>query len=109
MTVSARGRIAPHHHRHLQQLPASPSSAFIHGTHQNPLLGKKDRLPVSNTLRGKLLRKIHALPHFLSSIFLGRHSFLLKEQGLHAANKWLVLQFERRIWPRIEIVNEKMR
>ncbi|MGP1086352.1 replication endonuclease [Serratia sp. CY58181] len=71
-------------------------------------IGKERPLTREEHAQGQaVLRKIHALPHFLSSIFLGRHSFLLKEQGLHAANKWLVLQFERRIWPRIEIVNEK--
>ncbi|WP_439144584.1 replication endonuclease, partial [Serratia ureilytica] len=71
-------------------------------------IGKERPLTREQYAQGQaVLRKIHALPHFLSSIFLGRHSFLLKEQGLHAANKWLVLQFERRIWPRIEIVNEK--
>ncbi|TCT85289.1 hypothetical protein EDC48_11547 [Gibbsiella quercinecans] len=53
------------------------------------------------------MRNIQSLPHFLSLIFLGRHTYLLKEQGIHAANKWLVLQLQRRIWPRIEIVNEK--
>jgi len=54
-----------------------------------------------------VLRKIHSLPRFLSAIFLSRHDYLLKSKGLHDANKWLVFQFERRIWPRIEAVNAK--
>ncbi|MBN5366720.1 replication endonuclease [Serratia marcescens] len=108
MTVSARGRIAP-------SLPppfaATSGEPFV-GVHSwnapKSAIGKERPLTREQYAQGQaVLRKIHALPHFLSSIFLGRHSFLLKEQGLHAANKWLVLQFERRIWPRIEIVNEK--
>ncbi|HEJ8088361.1 TPA: replication endonuclease [Serratia liquefaciens] len=54
-----------------------------------------------------VLRKIHSLPRFLSAIFLSRHDYLLKSKGLHDANKWLVFQFERRIWPRIEAVNAR--
>ena len=54
-----------------------------------------------------VLRNIHSLPRFLSAIFLSRHDYLLKSKGLHDANKWLVFQFERRIWPRIEAVNAK--
>lgn len=54
-----------------------------------------------------VLRNIHTLPRFLSAIFLSRHDYLLKSKGLHDANKWLVFQFERRIWPRIEAVNAK--
>lgn len=54
-----------------------------------------------------VLRNIHSLPRFLSAIFLSRHDYLLKSKGLHDANKWLLFQFERRIWPRIEAVNAK--
>ena len=108
MTVSARGRIAP---SPPPPFAATSGEPFI-GVHSwnapKSAIGKERPLTREQYAQGQaVLRKIHALPHFLSSIFLGRHSFLLKEQGLHAANKWLVLQFERRIWPRIEIVNEK--
>ncbi|MEL5452321.1 replication endonuclease [Serratia bockelmannii] len=54
-----------------------------------------------------VLANINRLPRFLSAIFLSRHNYLLKSKGLHDANKWLVFQFERRIWPRIEAVNAK--
>jgi hypothetical protein len=104
----ARGRVAPS--------PPPPFSTdsrepFV-GVHAwnapKSAIGKERPLTREQHAQGQaVLRKIHSLPHFLSSIFLGRHSFLLKEQGLHAANKWLVLQFERRIWPRIEDVNAK--
>lgn len=108
MTVSARGRIAP---SPPPPFAATAGEPFV-GVHSwnapKSAIGKERPLTREQYAQGQaVLRKIHALPHFLSSIFLGRHSFLLKEQGLHAANKWLVLQFERRIWPRIEIVNEK--
>ncbi|MEL5681247.1 replication endonuclease [Serratia nevei] len=108
MTVSARGRIAP---SPPPPFAATSGEPFV-GVHSwnatKSAIGKERPLTREQYAQGQaVLRKIHALSHFLSSIFLGRHSFLLKEQGLHAANKWLVLQFERRIWPRIEIVNEK--
>ncbi|MEX7635647.1 replication endonuclease [Serratia marcescens] len=108
MTVSARGRIAP---SPPPPFAATSGEPFV-GVHSwnapKSAIGKERPFTREQYAQGQaVLRKIHALPHFLSSIFLGRHSFLLKEQGLHAANKWLVLQFERRIWPRIEIVNEK--
>ncbi|HIE4239390.1 TPA: replication endonuclease [Serratia marcescens] len=108
MTVSARGRIAP---SPPPPFAATSGEPFV-GVHSwnapKSAIGKERPLTREQYAQGQaVLRKIHALPHFLSSIFLGRHSFLLKKQGLHAANKWLVLQFERRIWPRIEIVNEK--
>ncbi|WP_024528232.1 replication endonuclease [Serratia fonticola] len=54
-----------------------------------------------------VLRNIHSLPQFFSAGFLSRHDYLLKSKGLHDANKWLVLQFDRRIWPRIQTVNDK--
>ncbi|WP_455871611.1 replication endonuclease [Serratia proteamaculans] len=104
----ARGRIAP------SPPPpfATTSGELFVGVHSwnapKSAISKERPLTREQHAQGQaVLRKIHSLPHFLSSIFLGRHSFLLKEQGLHAANKWLVLQFERRIWPRIEIVNGK--
>ena len=74
---------------------------------------RHDRGPVRPLTREEhaqgqaVLRNIHSLPRFLSAIFLSRHDYLLKSKGLHDANKWLVFQFERRIWPRIEAVNAK--
>jgi len=71
-------------------------------------IGKEKPLTREQHAQGQaVLRNIHSLPHFLSAIFLSRHTYLLKEKGLHDANKWLMLQFQRRIWPRIEIVNTK--
>lgn len=71
-------------------------------------IGKERPLTREEHAQGQaVLRDIHALPHFLSTIFLSRHAYLLKEKGLHDANKWLMLQFQRRILPRIEIVNAK--
>ncbi|HGF4088063.1 TPA: replication endonuclease [Yersinia enterocolitica] len=54
-----------------------------------------------------VLDKINNLPHFLRDQFISRHSFLLANKGLHAANKWLIFVFEQRIWPRIHVVNTK--
>ncbi|CAI1192285.1 replication endonuclease [Serratia ficaria] len=54
-----------------------------------------------------VLRNIRSLPRFLSAMFLTRYTNLLKAKGLHDANKWLVFQFDRRIWPRLQTVNAK--
>ncbi|MGP3002160.1 replication endonuclease [Serratia bockelmannii] len=54
-----------------------------------------------------VLINIRRLPRFLSAMFLTRYTNLLKSKGLHDANKWLVFQFDRRIWPRLQTVNAK--
>ncbi|WP_043148058.1 replication endonuclease [Serratia marcescens] len=54
-----------------------------------------------------VLTNIRRLPRFLSAMFLTRYTNLLKSKGLHNANKWLVFQFDRRIWPRLQTVSAK--
>ncbi|MGQ6545310.1 replication endonuclease [Serratia sp. IR-2025] len=54
-----------------------------------------------------VLINIRRLPRFLSAMFLTRYTNLLKSKGLHDANKWLVFQFDRRIWPRLQTVSAK--
>ncbi len=54
-----------------------------------------------------VLTNIRRLPRFLSAMFLMRYTNLLKSKGLHDANKWLVFQFDRRIWPRLQTVSAK--
>ncbi|CAI1075886.1 replication endonuclease [Serratia entomophila] len=54
-----------------------------------------------------VLRNIRTLPRFLRDMFLSRYTRLLESKGLADANKWLVFQFDRRIWPRIRTVNIK--
>jgi hypothetical protein len=41
----------------------------------------------------------------LREIFTGRHAYLLKTQGIHAANKYLIYTLGRSILPRVEAVN----
>ncbi|MCS3425897.1 hypothetical protein M2403_004530 [Rahnella sp. BIGb0603] len=52
-----------------------------------------------------VLIKIKALSTDLREIFTGRHSHLLKTQGIHAANKYLVYTLGRSILPRVDAVN----
>ncbi|QHI77503.1 replication endonuclease [Serratia sp. NGAS9] len=54
-----------------------------------------------------VLTNIRRLPRFLSAMFLTRYTNLLKSKGLHDANNWLVFQFDRRIWPRLQTVSAK--
>uniref|UniRef100_UPI0035C7456B replication endonuclease n=2 Tax=Serratia quinivorans TaxID=137545 RepID=UPI0035C7456B len=104
----ARGRIAPSPPPPFATTSGEPFVGVHSWNAPKSSIGKERPLTREQHAQGQaVLRSIQSLPHFLSIIFLGRHTYLLKEQGIHAANKWLVLQFQSRIWPRIEIVNEK--
>jgi len=52
-----------------------------------------------------VLIKLKTLSTDLQEIFTGRHKHLLKTQGIHAANKYLVYTLARSILPRVEAVN----
>lgn len=87
---------------------AAPAYAYPWNAPRPAIAGPVRPLTREEHAQGQaVLRNIHSLPRFLSAIFLSRHDYLLKSKGLHDANKWLVFQFERRIWPRIEVVNAK--
>ncbi|WP_413514417.1 replication endonuclease [Serratia proteamaculans] len=87
---------------------AAPAYAYPWNAPRPAIAGPVRPLTREEHAQGQaVLRNIHSLPRFLSAIFLSRHDYLLKSKGLHDANKWLVFQFERRIWPRIEAVNAK--
>jgi hypothetical protein len=88
--------------------PAPPAYVYPWNAPRPAIAGPVRPLTREQHAQGQaVLRKIHALPRFLSSLFLSRHDYLLKSRGLHEANKWLMLQFDRRIWPRIQTVNDK--
>ncbi|MFN1144882.1 replication endonuclease [Serratia quinivorans] len=53
------------------------------------------------------LRRINTLPYYLRIKFTERHQLLLRQQGAQAAWHYLVRVFDRRIWPRIQQVNNK--
>jgi len=52
-----------------------------------------------------VLIRVKNLSTDLREIFTGRHAYLLKTQGIHAANKYLVYTLGRSILPRVEAVN----
>jgi hypothetical protein len=52
-----------------------------------------------------VLIKVKTLSTDLQEIFKGRHKHLLKNQGIHAANKYLVYTLGRSILPRVDAVN----
>ncbi|CAH0194209.1 hypothetical protein SRABI106_01382 [Rahnella aquatilis] len=52
-----------------------------------------------------VLIRVKALSTDLREIFTGRHAYLLKTQGIHAANKYLIYTLGRSILPRVEAVN----
>ena len=53
-----------------------------------------------------VLIKVKNLSTDLREIFTGRHKYLLKTQGIHAANKYLVYTLGRSILPRVDAVNK---
>ncbi|KFK93354.1 MULTISPECIES: replication endonuclease [unclassified Serratia (in: enterobacteria)] len=104
----ARGRVVPSPPPAFKENTGEPFVGVFPWNAPKQAIGKERPLTREEHAQGQaVLRNIHSLPHFLGAIFLARHAYLLKEKGLHDANKWLVLQFQRRIWPRIEIVNAK--
>ena len=52
-----------------------------------------------------VLDKVKTLSSDLYQTFTSRHQYLLKEKGLHAANKYLVFTLGRNILPRVDSVN----
>ncbi len=52
-----------------------------------------------------VLDKVKTLSSDLYQAFTSRHKYLLKEKGLHAANKYLVFTLGRNILPRVNSVN----
>jgi len=52
-----------------------------------------------------VLIRVKNLSTDLREIFTGRHAHLLKTQGIHAANKYLVYTLGRSILPRVDAVN----
>ncbi|CVC02596.1 Bacteriophage replication gene A protein (GPA) [Serratia marcescens] len=108
MSLSIRGRVAPLPPPPFVKRDAEPFLGVYPWNAPKKAIGREKQLTREQFVQGQaVLRDIHSLPHFLSAIFLARHAYLLKDKGLNEANKWLVLQFQRRIWPRINIVNGK--
>ena len=52
-----------------------------------------------------VLIRVKALPYELAEKFISRHKYLIKEKGIHVANKYLVFTLGRTILPRIDKVN----
>lgn len=52
-----------------------------------------------------VLIRVKTLSTDLREIFTGRHAYLLKTQGIHAANKYLIYTLGRSLLPRVEAVN----
>lgn len=109
MSHGLRGRITP-----AAPLPYPGSGAAVTqwaypwNAPRPAISGPERPLTREQFIQGQaVLDKINNLPHFLRDQFISRHSFLLANKGLHAANKWLIFVFEQRIWPRIHVVNTK--
>lgn len=107
-TTETKGRFAPSSPPPLTLNTGEPFVGVYPWNAPLKAIGKERPLTRDEHVQGQaVLRNIHSLPNFINSIFQARHTYQLLEKGLHDANKWLVLQFNRRIWPRIERVNAK--
>lgn len=109
MSISIRGRVAP-----TPPLPypgsgaAVPAYAYPGSKPRETLPGIQRPLTREQLIQGQaVLDHIDTLPHFLRSQFVSRYEYLLANKGLNDANKWLVFVFDQRIWPRIQVVNNK--
>jgi hypothetical protein len=105
---NARGRIAP---SPPPKIVKADKPVFVGAYPWNsprPAISKERPLTRDEFHQGQdALRKIHALPFFLSGIFLGRYEYLKESTGLLAAHRYLINVFMPRIWPRIEVVQAK--
>ncbi|TYL43482.1 replication endonuclease [Dickeya sp. ws52] len=74
-----------------------------------PAIGPDERALTRDELhQGQaVLSRLHTLPRFLAAKFRTRFEFLKKNQGLHSAFRYLVLTVERRLWPRIDAINQR--
>ncbi|QBX66891.1 replication endonuclease [Serratia quinivorans] len=99
-------------------MPASPDligpppSASFEGAYPwnapRPAIGREPTLNRDRLRQWQAaLRRVNSLPYYLRIQFTERHQHLLSQQGSKAAWHYLVLVFERRIWPRIQQVNDK--
>ncbi|MGP2711669.1 replication endonuclease [Serratia marcescens] len=87
---------------------AAPAYAYPWNEPRPAVAGPVRPLTREELAQGQaVLTNIRRLPRFLSAMFLTRYTNLLKSKGLHDANKWLVFQFDRRIWPRLQTVSAK--
>jgi hypothetical protein len=93
---------------------ASQSSTLAHSTEwaywwnaPRPAIAGPERPLTRDEFRQgqAVLAKVKTLSHDLYETFIGRHKYLLKEKGLHAANKYLVFTLGRTILPRVDSVN----
>ncbi|MGO4746845.1 replication endonuclease [Serratia quinivorans] len=90
---------------------SQPSSSF-EGTYPwnapRPAIGREPALNRDRLRQWQAaLQRVNTLPYYLRTQFIERHQHLLSQQGPQAAWRYLVLVFERRMWPRIQQVNLK--
>jgi hypothetical protein len=106
--MNARGRIAPSPPPKLIKADKVPFVGAYPWNAPRPAISKERPLTRDEFHQGQdALRKIHALPFFLSGIFSGRYEYLKESSGLLAAHRYLINVFMPRIWPRIEVVQAK--
>jgi len=106
--INARGRIAPSPPPKLIKADKVPFVGAYPWNAPRPAISKERPLTRDEFHQGQdALRKIHALPFFLSGVFSGRYEYLKESSGLLAAHRYLINVFMPRIWPRIEVVQAK--
>ena len=103
-----RGRVAPTPPPAFNAEPKAPFVGAYSWNAPREAIGKDRPLTREEFLQGQdALRKIDTLPSFVGGYFSNRHAYLLKNQGLLTAHRFLLNVFMPRIWPRITKVNAK--
>jgi len=106
--MNARGRIAPSPPPKLIKADKVPFVGAYPWNAPRPAISKERPLTRDEFHQGQdALRKIQALPFFLTGIFSGRYEYLKESSGVLAAHRYLINVFMPRIWPRIEVVQAK--
>lgn len=103
MTTTRRGRAAP---SPIPEADRKPTAGPYPWNAPRPAIAVDKRtLTREQHIQGQaVLFRIRRTPRFLQPYLEGRYDYLLKNQGLIAANKFLMLTVHQRLLPRIEAV-----
>ncbi len=104
MAVKASGRFVPP-----SAFAAGTGKAFtgaMHGTRHARLSGAKILTRDEMRQVQGVLSTINRLPYFLRSLFTSRYDYIRDKSPVHGFY-FLTSTFQRRLWPRIERVNQR--
>lgn len=106
MAVKASGVLSLHQH-----LPQAPGKAFTGAYAWN---APREAVGRERPLTRDEMRQVHGvlstinrLPYFLRSLFTSRYDYIRRNKSPVHGFYFLTSTFQRRLWPRIERVNQR--